>query len=181
MNLKYAPIGGMLTGDQIIKNVKAGLIEIDPFDISRVNPNSYNLTLNSKLLVYNETTILDFKKPSTPDTLIIPEEGIIIYPGKLYLGRTNERTFTDKYIPNIDGRSSTGRLGVSAHITAGFGDIGFNGTWTLEIVATVPTKIYPNIEFCQICYFSPCGDADTKYDGRYQNQIEPTASRSYIV
>ena len=35
----------------------------------------------------------------------------------------------------LEGRSSVGRLGLFIHITAGFGDIGFDGFWTLKFFA----------------------------------------------
>jgi deoxycytidine triphosphate deaminase len=55
-------------------------------------------------------------------------------------------------VPMLEGRSSTGRLGLFIHVTAGFGDIGFAGFWTLEIFCVQPVKIYPDVEICQIYY-----------------------------
>ena len=82
----------------------------------------------------------------------IPEEGLILEPGVLYLGRTMEYTKTHKFVPMLEGRSSVGRLGISIHSTAGFGDIGFCGYWTLEISCVQPVRIYPGVEICQIYY-----------------------------
>ena len=172
--------GGILSGTKIIEEVDNGNIVITPFDKAKVNPNSYNLTINEKLLVYPDNTILDFKKHNSVDTLIIPEEGMILYPGKLYLGSTNEFCFTDKYVPIISGRSSTGRLGIKVHITAGYGDIGWKGKWTLEIAVELPVRIYPNIEFCQIYYFTVFGNKNIQYNGRYQNQQGAVESRSNL-
>lgn len=171
--------GGMLTGSEILREVDSGNITIDPFDKTRINPNSYNLTLNKNLLVYRDETI-DFKKQNPTNSIIIPASGLILKPNTLYIGRTNERCFTDKYIPMLNGRSSIARLGISVHVTAGFGDIGWDGTWTLEIVAYHKVIIYPDIEFCQVCYFVPQGDINLQYKGRYQHQIDPTASRSSL-
>lgn len=111
--------------------------------------------------------------------LTIPEDGLTLYPNTLYIGRTVERTSTDKFIPMINGRSSGGRLGISIHICAGFGDIGFDGTWTLEITAVEPVTIYPNAEIAQICYFNPSGKVGKLYRGRYYKQEDATASRFY--
>ena len=80
----------------------------------------------------------------------------------------------------IDGRSSIGRLGIWIHVSAGFGDIGFDGTWTLEITVVKPVRVYPNIEICQVSYLTPYGDRSIQYEGRYQGQIDATASRSNI-
>lgn len=171
--------GGMLTGDKIREEVENGHIEITPFDKSRINPNSYNLTLNKLLLTYNDE-IIDFKKKNPTKKIYIPENGLVLQPNVLYIGRTNEVCWTDRYIPMLNGRSSVGRLGICVHVTAGFGDIGWRGTWTLEITAVKPVRIYPDIEFCQVSYFTPYGDTGIQYDGRYQNQVDPTASKSNL-
>ncbi len=92
------------------------------------------------------------KEKNPTAQLVIPKEGLLLQPGRVYLARTVERTFTDKYVPMLEGRSSVGRLGISVHVTAGFGDIGFNGHWTLEITVEQPTVIYPDVEICQIYY-----------------------------
>ncbi len=109
----------------------------------------------------------------------IPEEGYVLQPGVLYIGRTIERTATEKFIPMINGRSSGGRLGISIHVCAGFGDIGFDGTWTLEITAVEPVRIYPNMEIAQVCFFTPAGKTSKLYRGRYYKQEDATASRFY--
>ena len=33
-----------LTGKEILRQIELGHIEIDPFDKSRINPNSYNIS-----------------------------------------------------------------------------------------------------------------------------------------
>ena len=119
---------------------------------------------------------LDMAKPNPASTITIPEEGYILQPNKLYLGRTNEYTKTEGYIPMLEGRSSVGRLGVFIHVTAGFGDVGFAGYWTLEIFCVQPIRIYPNVEICQIYYHDIDGEYDTYQHGKYQNNtgIQPS-------
>ena len=53
----------ILSGKEILKNIESKDIIIEPFDKSRVNPNSYNLTLSDELLVY-ENDLLDMKIPN---------------------------------------------------------------------------------------------------------------------
>lgn len=120
---------------------------------------------------------LDMHKENETIEFEIPEEGLVLQPGVLYIGRTVEKTWTDKYIPMINGRSSGGRLGISIHICAGFGDIGFDGTWTLEITCVEPVRIYPNSEIAQVCFFKPYGKVKDLYRGRYYQQEDATASR----
>lgn len=164
----------ILSGKEIKKNMGNEII-IDPFDESRINPNSYNLSLHNELLIY-DNDILDMKKLNSTKKIIIPEDGLLLQPNKLYLGRTKEYTKTEKYIPMLEGRSSTGRLGLFIHVTAGFGDIGFSGYWTLEIFCVQPVIIYPNVEICQIYYHTISGDYDLYKSGKYQNNtgIQPS-------
>lgn len=171
----------ILTGREIQWQVKrTRRIWIDDFDESRLNPNSYNLRLHNQLMVYKDT-MLDMKKDNPARTIEIPESGLTLFPGTLYLGRTVERTFTDKYVPMLEGRSSVGRLGVYIHVTAGFGDIGFDGFWTLEISCVQPVIIYPNVEICQIYYHTVEGNTGIQYkSGKYQNNSGIQTSRMWM-
>lgn len=168
----------MLSGNEIKRLVEIGQIVIIPFDEKRINPNSYNVTLNEKLKVYTEE-MLDCKKDNAYKEIIIPEDGMVLYPGELYIGSTNEYTETHGLVPCIDGRSSSGRLGISVHVTAGFGDNEFAGKWTLEITVVKPVRIYPNMEIGQIYYESIEGNPGPYYNGRYQNQREAETSKMF--
>ncbi|MEM6895429.1 MAG: dCTP deaminase [Bacteroidota bacterium] len=150
-------------------------ISIDPYDSNQLNPNSYNLRLHNELMVYTNA-VLDMKVENTASKLTIPPMGLQLEPGKLYLGRTVEHTRTDALVPMLEGRSSIGRLGMFVHVTAGFGDVGFNGYWTLEIFVVQPLVIYPNIEICQIYYHHIDGEYTTYKQGKYQNNkdIQPS-------
>ena len=169
----------MLTGSKILEEIENGGIQITPFDRTQLNPNSYNVRLGNTLKVYTED-VLDFEKDNPSKLIDIPSEGFILQPGELYIGNIIERVATDKYISAIDGRSSVGRLGILIHATAGFGDIGFNGNYTLEIFCIKPVRIYPNMLIGQVYFSAPYGDVDFLYRGRYQGQTEPTTSRSQL-
>ena len=168
----------ILSGKEIKKQVKEGSIAIDPFTDEQINPNSYNLRLHPDLLIY-DNDILDMREKNSASPLVIPEGGLLLEPHKLYLGRTVERTSTDKYVPMLEGRSSVGRLGLFIHITAGFGDIGFDGFWTLEIFCVQPIKIYPNVEICQVYYHTIEGEHENYSSGKYQNNKDTQASLLY--
>ena len=165
----------ILSGKEIHQQVENGTISIDPFNSSQLNPNSYNLRLHSDLLV-NDSNVLDMKEKNATSPLTNPDEGLLLEPQKLYLGRTIERTATDKYVPMLEGRSSVGRLGLFIHITAGFGDIGFDGFWTLEIFCVQPIKIYADLEICQIFYHTIDGDYDLYQSKKYQSNkgVQPS-------
>lgn len=164
----------ILSGKEIESRVGDEII-IEPYDRNRLNPNSYNLTLHNELLVYDEP-VLDMKKENGTERIVIPPEGLILEPNKLYLGRTVEFTETNKYVPMLEGRSSIGRLGLFVHVTAGFGDVGFKGYWTLEIFCVQPVKIYSGVEICQIYYHTIEGDFEKYSSGKYQanSGIQPS-------
>ncbi len=153
-------------------------IDIDPYDPGQLNPNSYNLRLHDELLVY-DAPVLDMKVENQVSTLTIPESGLRLDPGKLYLGRTLEYTRTDGLVPMLEGRSSVGRLGMFVHVTAGFGDVGFNGYWTLEIFVVQPLVIYPRVEICQIYYHHLDGAFTSYQSGKYQNNDSIQSSKLY--
>lgn len=142
-------------------------ISIDPFSEKQLNPNSYNLRLHHELLVYDEH-VLDMKAENKATKVIIPEEGLLLETNKLYLGRTLEYTKTFNHVPMLEGRSSIGRLGLFVHITAGFGDVGFCGYWTLEMFCVQPIRIYPGVEICQIFYHSIEGAYEAYASSKYQ-------------
>lgn len=164
----------ILSGKEIASRIGKD-IRIDPYDPAQLNPNSYNLRLHNELMVY-DNPVLDMKKPNPTSPLVIPEEGLELEPNKLYLGRTVEYTETDGLVPMLEGRSSIGRLGLFVHVTAGFGDVGFCGFWTLEIFCVQPIRIYAGVEVCQIYYHTIAGEYEKYKSGKYQNNqgIQPS-------
>lgn len=173
----------ILTGNQIKWAREHDYLSISDWDEKRLNPNSYNLRLADELMVYENPSViaalmghkpseydadqetmrpitLDMKKEMATTSFWMPKEGVTLLPGILYLGRTMEYTETHKFVPMLEGRSSVGRLGISIHSTAGFGDIGFCGYWTLEISCVQPVRIYPGVEICQIYYHTIAPDCD---------------------
>lgn len=109
----------------------------------------------------------------------IPETGLILSPQIGYLGSTVEYTETRNLFPYIDGKSSVGRNFILNHHTAGRGDDGFCGTWTLEIRTLYPTIVYPYMRIGQIYYETFIGQRkpyDTNKASHYNGQMGPTAA-----
>lgn len=190
----------ILTGTEIAEARRRGDLVIEPFKIEQLNPNSYNLRLDSLLKVYTpdhtpdvseyiktQTPLpaaeLDCKKEALTFCFEIPPEGYVLHPGKLYLGSTIEWTESSVYVPFIDGRSSFARLGLSMHQTGGFGDLGFKGQWTIEMSCVEPVRIYAHIAICQIQFQVPHGQTTLQYDtqksSKYTAQRGPTPSRLF--
>ena len=169
----------VLSDSKIKEEIKKGNIVISDFDESRLNPNSYNLRLDKVIKIY-ENRVLDMRGENKAREIEIPEEGYVLQPGFVYIASTIEHTeTTGSLVPVLEGRSSIGRLGIFTHVTAGWGDTGFKGRWTLEIVATQPVKIYPEVEICQIVFHRVEGKVEHPYHGKYQNQKGAEPSKMF--
>jgi dCTP deaminase len=164
----------ILTGEEIRARLGSDVV-IEPFEESQLNPNSYNLRLHNELLVYEEI-VLDMRRPNRFRRYEIPPEGLVLSPNQLYLGRTVERTETHNLVPMLEGRSSIGRLGLFVHVTAGFGDVGFCGYWTLEMFAVQPIRVYPGVEIAQIFYHTVEGSVREYSSEKYQHNRDIQAS-----
>ncbi|MFA6132417.1 MAG: hypothetical protein WC869_00220 [Phycisphaerae bacterium] len=125
-----------------------------------------------------------------------------VEPGKVYLGYAAERfvvtdtlpvllqeprrvnrsdlgdivVFEHAYLPVVqmlDGRSTVGRIGITVHVTAGFGDVGFGGNFTLEIVNmnSRDVLLYPGMRIGQIAFHCVTQSVAQQmvYDGAYKN------------
>lgn len=183
----------ILTGPEIQRQIEAGEIHIEPYQPAHLGPNSYDVTLNPVLLVYDLAPggSLDMKRNNPTRELAIPEGGLVLEPGTLYIGCTNETATSKRFVPMFEGRSSIGRLGINTHITAGFGDVGWGylpdekgelicqyPTWTLEIEVVHPIRVYPGVRIGQVYFMTPDGELRF-YKGKYSSQHTPQASQLY--
>lgn len=167
----------VLSKNAILEALDDGQIKISPFNLDQLGPNSYDVTLHKDLYIYTDA-VLDCKKPPNKKLVEIPPEGLILTPGVIYIGRTNEHTTTHNLVPIMYGKSSLGRLGLFAHICAGLGDTYYNGTWTVELAVVKPLRIFPDMQIAQIAYHTVIGEA-VEYKGKYQNSIEAGVSQYY--
>lgn len=188
----------ILNGDEIIQYQKEGKIGITPWDEKKVGTNSYDVILSPKLKLYKRECLiktpedgfqllggnkavyaaLDPRKPNPTEDMEIPEKGFKLCAGQFVLGSTEEycENNANDIVPMIEGRSSIARLGLSIHVTAGFGDVGFCGKWTLEIIAAVDIILYPYMPIGQL-YWIRTTPTERRYKGKYQGQKQVTESR----
>lgn len=203
----------VLTDKSIKEAIQSGEIEITPYNEAQLGSNSYDLTLAPELMVYkpqnlsfsqkirnflNDTEssllqriknlfkneiVLDSREINDTQKIAINSEGYLLKPDILYLATTNELTYCQYQVPTIEGKSSIARLGINVHQTAGYGDIGFRGQWTLEITVTHAVRVYPNMKIAQISFNSILGECETPYDkkqsAKYNNQVGIVASKNY--
>lgn len=165
----------ILTGNEIKKRVKSGEIIISPFDETAINPNSYNFRLGDYVKVYKAFE-LDPKKKQEADIIKIPENGLTLESDRVYLGFTQEKMGSTKFVPIMHGRSSTGRLGLFVHITADLIDIGSINNWTLQLHATQKVKIYKGMLIGQVTFWKTMGEISL-YEGKYQGSMGPMESQ----
>jgi len=168
----------ILSGEEIRRRIGSEIV-IDPFEPTRLNPNSYNLALHDELLVYEEV-VLDAAAPNRYARFKIPAEGMTLQPGQLYLGRTAERTVTQRLVPRIQGRSSLARLGLFICPGGSLGSVGYCGTWTLEMFVIQPVKIYPAMQVCQIYFHELVGEIGDHAAGKYHNSSDIEPSQMYL-
>lgn len=152
----------ILSDARILEEIEKGTIKISPYDRASLGSNSYDVRLGRTLATYREH-ILDAKKHNEIELFDIPDEGFVLYPHIFYLGVTLEYTETHAHVPFLEGKSSTGRLGIDIHATAGKGDVGFCGNWTLEISVKQPVKVYHGMPVGQLIYFPVEGDIIESY------------------
>ena len=163
----------ILSDKRILEEISKKTIKIEPFDRECLGSNSYDVHLGKYLATYMDME-LDAKKHNHISHFEIPQEGCVIQPGILYLGVTQEYTETHIHVPFLEGKSSTGRLGIDIHATAGKGDVGFCGNWTLEISCKIAVRIYAGMPIGQLIYFPVDGEVEVKYnskkDAKYSGQ-----------
>jgi dCTP deaminase len=163
----------ILSDLRILEEIEMETIKIQPYNREFLGSNSYDVHLSKHLATYKDKT-LDAKKHNEINHFEIPEEGYVLQPGELYLGVTEEYTETHVHVPFLEGKSSTGRLGIDIHATAGKGDVGFCGNWTLEISCKIPVRIYKGMPIGQLIYFPVVGEVEIKYnskkDAKYSGQ-----------
>ena len=154
-----------------------------------IGPNSIDVTLSDKFLIpLGGIEEVDPRDASSLEWESVDGVEMTINPGEFMLGATNERFVCDApvlirqdrhfnketnlqrtalFAPMYEGRSSMGRLGIASHITAGFGDHAFSGSWTLELYNHFPRPIllYAGMRIGQVAFeeiYMP-----KRYEGAY--------------
>jgi dCTP deaminase len=170
----------ILSDARILEEIEKGSIIIEPFNRQKLGSNSYDVHLGKHLASYTDRE-LDSRKHNRIEEFEIGSEGFVLQPNTLYLGVTQEYTETHAHVPFLEGKSSSGRLGIHIHATAGKGDVGFCNTWTLEITVVHPVRVYEGMPIGQLIYFEVDGDVINPYNlkdnAKYtQRSIKPVES-----
>jgi dCTP deaminase len=183
----------LLSDRDLIDELKAGQLQLEPFDPALVQPSSIDVRLDRFFRVFNNHLYTHIDPAEQQDDLtamveVADGQPFVLHPGEFVLASTLEViTLGDQLAGRLEGKSSLGRLGLLTHSTAGFIDPGFSGHVTLELsnVANLPIRLWPGMKIGQLCIFRLSSPAEhpygaAVYGSRYQGQRGPTASRSYL-
>jgi len=165
----------ILTGTEIEREVERSRIVIDPFRPGSVEPNSYGFRLSPHLIVY-EDEVLDARRPPVARNIELPEDGLVLAPGTLYLGSTVERLGSPHYAATLYARCSVSTMGMWIQYSAPLGHMGAVIAWTLEIRVAHPLVVFPEMPIGKIAFWATRG-RDCAYRGRYRGSVTTVASR----
>ena len=182
----------LLSDRDLIDELKAGTLQLEPFDPALVQPSSIDVRLDRFFRVFNNHLYTHIDPSQQQDDLtamveVADGQPFVLHPGEFVLASTVEViTLGDQLAGRLEGKSSLGRLGLLTHSTAGFIDPGFSGHVTLELsnVANLPIMLWPGMKIGQLCIFRLSSPAEhpygsAVYGSRYQGQRGPTPSRSW--
>jgi dCTP deaminase len=182
----------LLSDRDLVSEIKAGQLTLDPFEPSLVQPSSIDVRLDRLFRVFNNHLYTHIDPSQQQDDLtslveVSDGESFVLHPGEFALASTLETvTLGHQLAARLEGKSSLGRLGLLVHSTAGFIDPGFSGHVTLELsnVASLPIRLWPGMKIGHICVLRLSSPAEhpygsAVYGSRYQGQRGPTASRSW--
>lgn len=177
----------ILSDDDIERYLRNGLLHIEGLKEHAVQPASVDLTLGEGFLIpmsmHPVTAVVEL------DDIEFIEAGsrdrLVLAPGGFALGTTEEAVRLPAHIgAQLDGRSTTGRRGISVHATAGWIDPGFEGQITLELanLNPFPVVLRAGQQICQLKFMTTFTPSRRPYGhperaSRYQHQRGTTAAR----
>jgi len=168
----------ILTGDEILRQVRAGRITISPFHPEQIEQNSYGFRLGSELVRYRADVLDPLRERALESRMSIPPEGYVLEPQQFYLGHTLECMGSEDYAATLYARRSVSTMGMWIQFSAPLGHTGAIIPWTLEITVTHPIIVYPGMLIGKIAFWRPQGRC-TQYSGRYVGSVSAVASKMY--
>lgn len=166
---------GVLTREEILREIRQGAIEVEPFSEDQIGPGSIDLHLGNEFRVFkklrNACVVEDSIGMDDLTDRIEAEDSFTLMPGETVLGITRERVKLPANICGwLEGRSRFARMGLVIHMTAGFVQPGVNNRQVLEIgnLAPFPLVLKPGVRICQLVLQRTEGEAS--YQGRYMSQ-----------
>ena len=154
-----------------------------PYDPACINPASIDLRLGDQIRLPKRGSLLG--RPGEDSShLWYGPIGFSTYrlgQGQFVLCHSLEViTVPDDTVAILFSKSSAGRLGIE-HLHAGYGDPGFSGQFTFELMGNGPwqVELHPGDRLMQLVLMKLTSVPEKLYaeTGRYQNQRGPVPSR----
>ncbi|MCA9361301.1 dCTP deaminase [Candidatus Kaiserbacteria bacterium] len=165
-----------LADKDIHAEVKKGSITLEPFEVKRLQPASYDIRLGNTFIINDahSTKAIDPAKGIYPQTQTIEiKDGaeFVLHPGVSILGYSKEKFGSDQYLIEVNGKSSLARIGLIVHNSASIVNPGHYLNIALELcnLNNVPIILRPGMEIAQLT-FSPLSNTtkrNYKQTGRY--------------
>lgn len=156
--------------------VKEGRIVLEPFDVKRLQPATYDIRLGNTFIVNDPhtTTAIDPVKgvyPKTQNIEVKDGDEFVLHPGVSILGYSKERFGSDEYLVEVNGKSSLARIGLIVHNSASIVNPGHYLNIALELcnLNNVPIILRPGMEIAQLSFTTLSSHTKRNYKetGRY--------------
>jgi dCTP deaminase len=156
--------------------VKNKDVTLEPFTEKQLQPASYDIRLGNVFIVNDPhtTSFIDPVKgihPNTRKVEIADGEAFMLHPGVSILGYSKEFFGSDRYLIEVNGKSSLARIGLLVHNSAGLVNPGHFLNIALELcnLNNVPIVLRPGMEIAQLTFSPLSSDAKQNYKetGRY--------------
>lgn len=189
----------LLSDRDILREMERGSIGIEPFSKTQLQPNGYDVRVGPTYYVLKEGVDAFFpftkrfveeayeRREAEEDLINVngcEAEGkfIRLPPQGFVLASTIEKTKTVEDIAaSLRCRSSLSRTGISIARCAGWGDVGYEGVWTMEIVnhLKVPYYLPVGLRVGQLVFFKAGSPPEKSYEGKYSGSREPALPSLY--
>jgi dCTP deaminase len=174
-----------LSDTDIHAAVKNGDITLEPFSINRLQPATYDICLGNTFIVNDShsTRVIDPEKgifPRTTSIEVKDGEEFVLHPGVSILGYSKERFGSDKYLIEVNGKSSLARIGLIVHNSASIINPGHYLNVALELcnLNNVPIVLRPGMAIAQLTFSTL--SSHTKKSYRQTGRYNKDNFKSYI-
>lgn len=183
----------LLSDRDILKELKNRNVIIEPFSKAQLQPNGYDVRIGLVYYTIDDKldTFFPFVKEFVDRAYVrhVAKEETLHIGNKVVRGRfiklpphgfaiasTLERVGTKSdIVASIRCRSSLARTGICIVRGAGWGDIGYDGHWTIEVASNIPNTYYlpVGLRVGQMVFFRTETPAEKPYSGKYAGNHEP--------
>ncbi|MEL6802948.1 MAG: dCTP deaminase [Bacteroidota bacterium] len=165
-----------LSDKDILVELQAGKIMLEPFEKKRLQPATYDIRLGNTFIVNDahSTKAIDPVMGIYPKTQTIEVgdgDEFVLHPGVSILGYSKERFGSDSYLIEVNGKSSLARIGLIVHNSASIVNPGHYLNIALELcnLNNVPIVLRPGMEIAQLTFSTLSSHTKKTYKqtGRY--------------